>query len=132
MNGKKVVIGIIGTSLRMILMAVIILCVYRMSMTAYNFGFRIFAESSVSLGEGREVDVTIPMGKSTMEIGEILEEKGLIRDAKLFYFQEKLSAYRGKLRPGFYTLNTSMTAVEMMEVMAKEPEENTEAEGETQ
>lgn len=132
MNGKKVVSGIIGTSLRIILMAVIIIYVYRISMTAYDFGFRVFAEPSVSQGEGREVEVTIPMGKSTMEIGEILEDKGLVRDAELFFLQEKLSAYKGRLRPGFYTLNTSMTAVQMMEIMAKEPEESSEAEEDIQ
>lgn len=126
MNGKKMVLGIISASLRIIVLALIVMFVYKTSLTAYDFGFRVFAEPPVSTGDGRNVEVTIPMGKSTSEIGEILEEKGLVRDAKLFYFQEKLSAYRGKLQPGFYTLNTSMTATEMMELMAKKDEDSTE------
>ena len=56
----------------------------------------------------------------------ILEEKGLIRDAKLFYFQEVLSAYRGKMQPGFYTLNTSMTANDLMATMAASAEKEEE------
>lgn len=123
MSGKRVMLGIIGTSLRVVVMAIIIIYVYRLSMAAYDFGFRVFAEPAVSRGEGRDVEVTVPMGKNTLEIGELLESKGLIKDAKLFFVQEKLSAYRGKLAPGVYTLNTSMTASEMIEIMAEDSEE---------
>ncbi len=123
MSGKKVILGIIGTSLRVIVMAIIIIYVYRLSMTAYEFGFRVFAEPAVAQGEGRDVEVTVPMGKNTLEVGELLETKGLIKDARLFYVQEKLSAHQGKMKPGAYTLNTSMTAAEMIEVMAKDSEE---------
>ena len=52
-----------------------------------------------------------------MEIGQILEEKGLIRDAKIFYIQETLSEYHGYLAPGIYELNTSMTIEEMINTM---------------
>ena len=38
-----------------------------------------------------------------------------------------MSAYHGKLKTGTYTLNTSMTAKDMMVVMAAESEESTEA-----
>ncbi len=44
----------------------------------------------------------------------LLEEKGLVRDGKLFYLQYKLSAYDNKIQPGVYTLNTSMLPKEMM------------------
>ena len=32
-------------------------------------------------------------------------------------------SHQGKMKPGAYTLNTSMTAAEMIEVMAKDSEE---------
>ena len=57
-----------------------------------------------------------------MDIGQILEDKGLIRDAKLFYIQNLLSHYKDKLQPGTYVLNTSMTMEEMMEIMSVVPE----------
>ena len=38
-----------------------------------------------------------------------------------------MSAYHGKLKTGTYTLNTSMTAKDMMVVMAAESEESTES-----
>ena len=67
---------------------------------------------------GYTTSVAITEGKSVMEIGEILEEKKLIRDAKLFYFQELVSDYHGMLKPGVYELSTAMTPEEMMEIIA--------------
>ena len=51
------------------------------------------------------------------------KEKGLIRDAKLFYFQEMFSEYKGELKPGVYELSTGMTPYEMMEIMSASDEE---------
>ena len=54
------------------------------------------------------------------DIGKILKKKGLIKDAKIFVVQEKLSSYKGKLQAGTYILNTSMTPDEMMAILARE------------
>lgn len=118
MTIKRIVGSIIETSLRIIVLAIVVMYVHKAGVMAYDFGFRIFAEPPMSLGTGREVTVTIPMGKSTIEVGEILKDHGLIRDERLFFFQELLSAYHGKLEPGEYKLSTSMQATDMMEVMA--------------
>ena len=63
---------------------------------------------------GKDVVVTIEPGMSKSEIGQMLEDKGLIRDAQLFVFQVYLSDYKNSIVPGTYTLNTSMTAKQMM------------------
>ena len=123
MKNGQIAGAVFGTILKVVVAVVFIIGVYKLSMTAYDYGFRIFGETAVSQGEGRVVTVTIPEGKSVMEIGELLVANGLIRDAKLFYIQEKVSAYKGELRPGIYELSTSMTAEEMMAIMAEEPEE---------
>ena len=92
--------------------------VYRFALSAYDFGYRIFAEEPVSPEPGLTMSVAIVEGKSAKEIGEILEEKGLIRNAWLFYLQEFFSSYHKELKPGIYELNTAMTPEEMMAVMA--------------
>lgn len=58
----------------------------------------------------------------------MLEEEGLVEDANLFYAQLKLSAYSGKLKPGVYALNTSMTAREMFVIMAADTDDTESAE----
>ena len=70
---------------------------------------------------------------SQHDIGKKLKEEGLDVAATLFYAQLKLSAYSGKLKPGVYTLNTSMTAREMFVIMAADAgdTESTEDTGDT-
>ena len=74
--------------------------------------------------------MSVTSGKSAKEVGQLLESKGLIRDAKLFALQERISDYHGKIQPGIYTLSSSMTADEMLAIMtaAAETEESQETE----
>ncbi|MBQ7766558.1 MAG: endolytic transglycosylase MltG [Lachnospiraceae bacterium] len=120
---KKMIWGVTKSIFKIALALAVVLLVYNLGMKAYDFGYRIFAEEPVELGTGRTVSVSIVEGKTVSEIGEILEEKGLIRDAKLFYFQEMFSEYKGELKPGVYELSTGMTPYEMMEIMSASEEE---------
>ena len=100
--------------------------IYRLAFKAYDFGYRVFAEPAVAEGTGIDVVVQIPLGSDASEIGKILKNAGLINDDKLFVAQELLSEYHGKLEPGTYSLNTSMTSEEMMAAMSPATEESTE------
>ncbi len=123
MNKKKIVWTIVKTVMTIALAMLIGVIVYRITMQAYDFGYRIFAEEPMSPAPGYTMSVAIVEGKSVMEIGEILEEKGLIRSAYLFYLQEYFSSYHGDLKPGVYELSTAMTPEEMMKIMAETTEE---------
>ena len=123
---KQLTFSFIGTVIRIVIIAVAALLIYKAGQKAYDFGYRVFAEEAMSPAPGRDVEVSITQGKSAYEVGEMLEEKGLIRDAQLFMLQEKLSGYKDKMQPGIYTLNTSMTAEDMLKVMAANAPEETE------
>ncbi len=131
MNAKKAITAILETAVRIIILLVIISFVYKAGAKAYDFGYRVFAERPMTMGVGRDVIVTIPDGKGPRQIGSILVDRGLIRDANLFFVQELLSAYHGKLKSGTYTLNTAMNSTQMMEVMSGSDEESEEEESET-
>ena len=128
MNGKQVTASVFGTVIKVSIAAIIIMFVYQVSTQAYDFGYRIFAEPAMSAAPGVTMTVTVTSGDSVSDIGKILEKEGLIKSAKLFYIQEKVSEYKGLIQPGIYELNTSMTADEMLEVMADVPEDGTKAE----
>lgn len=125
MAAKQMIMAFLGTILKVALYALVIVFIYRAALVAYDYGYRIFQEKPMTAEPGRDVTVEITMGKSVLQIGELLEQNGLIRDARLFYIQNLLSRYKDKLRPGVYTLNTSMTMEEMMEVLSfsYQPEE---------
>ena len=123
MNSKEVVISVFSTVFKIVLAIIIVMLVYKWSLVAYDYGQRVFNEPPMSTGSGRTVTIVINEGDSAKKIGEKLEKNGLIRDAMLFSIQEVLSAYKDKLQPGTYELNTSMTTEEMMEIMAMQVEE---------
>lgn len=104
--------------------------VARTATAAYEYGFRVFAEAPIEPGEGRVISVSIGGGDSAREVGEMLQERGLIRDANLFRIQELLSEHHDKIQPGIYDLSTAMTAQDMLAVIAAEPEEEDEEAGE--
>ena len=127
MRSSKIVLKIVGTMLSLLITVLVVVGLFRAGEWAYGFGYRVFTESAVESAPGTDKSVTISSDMSAKEIGNLLEEKGLIRDANLFVAQLKLSSYADDLKSGTYTLNTSMTAKEMMQVMSA-VEETTEAE----
>ena len=110
-----------GGFFRFALYLIIAIAVIYIGKSAYDFGYDIFYQQPMdSEEEGRDVTVAVEEGDSVYQIGRTLESRGLIQDAKVFVVQEKLSNYSGKLQPGTYILNTSMTPDEIMEILAKE------------
>lgn len=130
MDTKKVVLAILSTVVRVAVLAVVLIFIYKTAVKAYDFGYAIFEDKAMSEAPGREVNISIAQGKSVKEIGEILESKGLIKDATIFYFQNLLSSNKDKLQPGMYTFNTSMPPSQMMEIMSTVEETGTEEEAE--
>lgn len=115
------------------LVMVILLVVYatiHLSKTGYEYGYRLYTETAVDEEPGEDVLVQVKPDMSNRQIAQMLQEKGLVRDSKLFYLQLKLSAYSHSIEPGVYTLNTSMTPKELM--IAMSPEESTESTGSTE
>lgn len=118
MNYGNMVSAVFGTILKVIAVIAVALLIYRGATLCYDYGYRIFTEPAVSAGEGRSVTVSVTKDMTPLEIGESFEEKGLVKDGKLFALQYLLSEFRKEVEPGVFELRTSMTAEEMMEVMA--------------
>lgn len=117
MDIKQIIGSIVETCIKIVAAVFIIMFVYDTAIKAYDYGYRVFAEEPMTYGEGRTISIYVKNEDSVKDIGENLQEKGLIRDANLFYIQELLSEYHGKIMPGIYDLNTSMKVEEMLEIM---------------
>lgn len=126
MRTKTVTISIVSAMVKILIAFLLIMFIYRGAMYCYDFGYRIFTDMPMSIEPGTDVTVIINEGYSTRQIGEILQENGLINDATLFVLQEKLSEYSGKIAPGVYTLNTSMTTEKMIAIMSGNYQEENE------
>ncbi len=121
---KDMAASFISLVVRLAIVALAVFLIYKAGVKAYDFGYRIFTEPAMSTAPGRDVAITITQGDSLKTVADMFEEKGLIRDSLLFYIQKKVSLYDGDIKPGFYTLNTSMTAEEMFAVIAGDEEES--------
>lgn len=118
MKTKKATLTIISVFTHIMITVLVIMLIYRGAMYCYDFGYRIFTDVPMSAEPGMDVTVIINEGYSTKEIGELLQQNGLISDGKLFVLQEKLSEYAGEIKPGVYVLNTSMTTEKMITIMS--------------
>lgn len=128
MSLKYIVGATVQIIIKVALFVFIITYIIRIAAAAYDYGYRVFTEPPMSFGDGRIISVYVEDNSSALEVGEMLQDKGLIRDGRLFMIQELLSEYHGKIQPGVYDLNTNMTAEEILEVIAQEPETEEETE----
>ena len=127
MNTKKIVAFVSSSVFKVIVFAAVVMLTVKTAYTAYDYGYRIFQEPPMSTtGEGREVNVSISENMDPREMGEMLLQKGLIRDANLFVLQYHLSEFKKDLLAGEYTLSTAMTVEEMLECMTIVPEPEVE------
>lgn len=102
----------------MVLIIVAVMLIYYLAVSAYQYGVRIYGEPAISEEPGTEINVTITDGMDFKGIAKQLCEKGLVREERLFYIQERLSNYsEDGFVAGDYVLSTAMTPDEMMDVM---------------
>ncbi len=116
-------VAVAGGFFRIVLYTCVVVLIFWLGKTTYNFGYNIFNQQAMSPGEGQEVTVVIKDDNSVYKIAKTLERKGLIKDALVFYVQEKLSNYSGKLRPGTYLLSTAYTPTRIMGILAGDAEQ---------
>ena len=117
----KVVMRVLSISISVLLGVLVVCGLYQIGLKCYDFGYRVYTEPAVSQDKGSEQIVQITEDMGTKDLAELLEEKGLVRDAHLFYFQAKLSGF--DLQPGVYKVSTAMTARELMAAMTPVEEE---------
>ena len=122
MKVAEIIGSIVETILKIALFVFLAVMIYRGALIAYDYGYRVFTEAPISVGEGRIISVEVKEDMSAKDIGEMLQQKGLIRDSKIFIIQERLSEYHGEEVPGIYDLSTAMTADEMLAVLSNTPE----------
>lgn len=120
MKNDGVLGAFVSTFLHIAVLVAAVVLIYRGAVICYDYGYRIFNEPPVAIGEGRTVSVTVPSDFTVKNLAALLESKGLVRDSKLLILQYYCSEYRKDIKAGTYELSTAMTAEEMFGVMAGE------------
>lgn len=126
MNTKKAALTVLSIALKIVVFAVVVMGIFRLGGIAFDYGHSVFQEEAVDREPGRNITVTIEEDATVKEIAQLLADKGLVEDWKLFFIQVQVSKYAKTLEPGTYTLSTAMKPREMMAVMSKDGEETEE------
>lgn len=120
---NKITGAVIALSIRLIVLALMILLLYEGITRGYEFGHEIFYASAMEAEPGQDKNIIIDKGTSIAGVAKILKDKGLIANEYSFIIQAEFFNY--KTNPGSYTLNTSMTSRDILQMM----NENTEEKG---
>ena len=100
------------------LLALLALAAIGAALYAVNETFQPFQGTDE---EGTGIPVRIASGASVTEIGELLERKGVIKDARFFEANATLSLRRNTLRTGNYLLRANMTNGAAIEALQQGP-----------
>lgn len=112
-----------GGAFKIALYVCIVVLIIWLGRLSYQFGHDIFDQQPMSSGEGQEITVVVKEDDSVYDIAKTLESKGLVEDAKVFWIQEKLSNYKGQMKPGTYLLSTAYEPSRLLAIMAGDAEQ---------
>lgn len=118
---NKITGTIIGISGKLILYALVILLLAEGITRGYDFGHAIFYATAMEAAPGRDKELTVPRGQTTSETIRALKDLELIDNELAIRIQMKFYDY--EVYPGTYTLNTSMTSKEILQLLNEKPEE---------
>ena len=114
MNGKNLGLGLLDTIAKLLLIFLAIMLISKYASVAYNYGYNIYNQVPASQYDTRTVTVSITDSMTVMDIGELLENRGIIKDKYLFWLQERFSECHGMIAAGTYDLSPSQTADEII------------------
>lgn len=116
MSLKKTSENMMRMSIKISVYTLLVVGMIILATRGYRFGEDVFSEKGTEDYPGTDITVTIEQGASTMEVAQMLENKGLVKDKIIFYVQSYL--YEASFIPGEYTLNTSSSPETIVEKLS--------------
>ncbi|WP_176222195.1 endolytic transglycosylase MltG [Tuberibacillus sp. Marseille-P3662] len=101
---------------RIVLIAIVAIVVLIIAATLFIYFYVSNGLKPVDPSSEEKVNVTIPMGTGVSEIGQRLEDKGVIKNALIFRYYVKYKNENG-FQAGTYELTPSMTLDEVIETL---------------
>ena len=106
---------LLGILLNLVFYAVVAFGLYFVATHVYEFSYQVFGDRVCEAEPGRDVEIHIADGESTMEIAEKLYMNKIVVNKTTFYLKVQLFGY--KIMQGTFPLNTSMTYDEVLNVI---------------
>lgn len=87
---------------------------------AYHFGMDVFSAQGVEEYPGTDLTIEVADGTSMRELGNQLEEYGIIKSSTVFYAQSFIYEVKS-VKPGTYTFNTSQSGDKILSTVTAGP-----------
>ncbi len=113
----KITSFILRLLLNILFYTIVVILIVRASKITYDFSYEIFGQVTASEEPGRDIEIQISKGESTMNVASKLELNKIIVNKYSFYVKAKLLKHT--IMPGTYALNTSMTYNEIFAVITE-------------
>ena len=84
MNTRKAALTVLSIALKIVIMAVIVLGIFKLGSTAFSYGHSVFQEEALDPMPGRTITVTVEDGSSAKTIAKLMEHKGEELEAFLY------------------------------------------------
>lgn len=106
---------LLGVLLNIVFYVVVVFVLYQVAATVYEYSYQVFGDRVCEEAPGRDVQITIEDGESTMQIAEKLYMNKIVVNQYTFYLKVRL--LEKKIMQGTFWLNTSMTYDEVLAVI---------------
>ncbi len=116
-ENKSVAIGSLKFAFSLLINSVIVLLLIQVFILSYQFGYKLFGNTSYNASDKSEISVVILPDSSSLEIVETLEDSGVIDNRWVMLCRIKLGKYSSELMPGTYILSPSMTTDEIIDTL---------------
>ncbi len=123
MNTRKAIIRVGSICLKVAIFVLICFGLVSLGQTTYRYTHAVFSEEAFEEAPGKDIRVDIPEDVSIGRFAQVLEEKGVIEDAKIFKLQMKMADFGNTVKAGTYDLNTSMKPSQMFKILSKANED---------
>ena len=77
---KKISKGILGISFKMVVYIAVVALVYELATFGFSIGEKIFTDEGYKEEPGKNISVTVTKSMSSMDVAQILEDKGIIEN----------------------------------------------------
>jgi len=105
----------LGALLNLVFYVVVAFGIYFVATNVYELSYQVFGDRVCEAEPGRDVEIHIAEGESTMDIAEKLYMNKIVVNQYTFYLKVQLFEY--KIMQGTFPLNTSMTYDEILDVI---------------
>ena len=123
MNTRKAVIRVGSICLKVAVFVLICFGLVSLGQTTYRYTHAVFSEEAFEEAPGKDIRINIPEHVSIGRFAQVLEENGVIEDAKIFKLQMKMADFGNTVKAGTYDLNTSMKPSQMFKLLSKANED---------